>query len=155
MKYLWPLDFTAGGTGVVGNNPKTCQQGFLWPKEWWGFPAWEVPAQPESCCLRQEKSVLWLWCHCDWLGPPLLEMGSALFGEGRQSTAEEMAVMQNSKMKYCCGKLGVQARKAPWWGMEGTAGVRNVASDGSLYHAQGRALCLLVPHHHTRVQIRC
>lgn len=27
MKYLWPLDFTAGGTGIVGNNPKTCQQG--------------------------------------------------------------------------------------------------------------------------------
>lgn len=27
MKYLLPLDFAAGRTGIVGNNPKTCQQG--------------------------------------------------------------------------------------------------------------------------------
>lgn len=73
-----------------------------------------MPAQPESCCLRQEeKLAMQRRCYCDWQGPTPPGMVLALFGEGRQSTRGEIAIMQNSNMKHCCGKLGVRANKAP------------------------------------------
>lgn len=48
-------------------------------------------------------------------------MALAVFGEGRQSTGEEIAVMQSSNLKYCCGKLSVQTNTAPWRGAEGAS----------------------------------